>query len=251
MRVTLPRLILGILMAMLGLLGTQASASAETPSSLRIVSDEIPPLSTREHTGFEDLLAKEIYRRIGIEIEITLLPAQRVLTNANAGIDDGIHARIGGLAERYPNLVQFEEPTMDVEYVAFSRRRDIEIAGWDSFRPYNVGIITGWKILEWNIKTAKSLTKVGTVEQLFQILDAGRVDVVVYTRWGGLYEIRELALEDVRILEPPLAAREIFSYLHKKHKHLIPRASAALREMKRDGTYQRIFDQTLGKLVPG
>ena len=48
------------------------------------------------------------------------------------------------------------------------------------------------------------------------------------------------------LIQPPLAQREMFMYLHKKHKALVNKAAQALSSMKRDGSYQRIFDQTLG-----
>lgn len=249
MTAVLTRLAFGSLLALFGVLAGPQPVSAQSPASLTIASEDLPPYSTRERTGFEDLLATEMYRRLGIELRIIPLPSERVLANANAGIEDGVFGRIGGMTEKYPNLVQFEESIRLSEFVAFSRRRDIEISGWDSLKPYNVGIITGWKILEWNIKESKSLTKVKTVRQLFKMLDAGRVDVVVYMRWAGLHSIRELDIEGVRIVEPPLATKKSYWYLHKKHRDLVPRASAMLREMKRDGTYDRIFEQVLGQLV--
>ena len=237
-------------LAMVGVIAGPQPVSAQTPTSLTIASDDLPPYRTREVTGFEDILAMEMYRRLGIDIRIVHLPAERVLVNANAGIEDGTHSRVAGMADKYPNLIQFEERVLPIDFVAFSRRRDIEISGWDSLQPYNVGIITGWKILEWNIKGTKSLTKVKTVQQLFKMLDAGRVDIVVYSRWGGLHTVSALGIEGVQTLEPPLATKDSYWYLHKKHGNLVARASAVLRAMKQDGTYDRIFKQTLGRLAP-
>ncbi len=223
--------------------------SAGPAPSLTIVSEVFPPHSTADARGFEDLLAKEMFRRIGVAVEIEHLPSERVLLHANQGDKDGAHSRIAGMSEKFPNLVQLRESTMQRDYVAFARGADIEISDWDSLAPYHVGIVNGWKILEWNIKQAKSLTKVRTARQLFQLLDAGRVDIVVYGRWVGLHVIRELGLQGLRDIDPPLATREVFAYLHRKHQDLVPRVSTALGEMKRDGAYQRIFEQTLGHLV--
>jgi polar amino acid transport system substrate-binding protein len=242
-------LTLGAILVLFGVLGGTQSSSADSPTSLTIASEIFPPFSTRDLTGFEDLLAIEMYRRIGIEIDIARLPSERVLANANEGIDDGTHSRVGGMAEKFGNLVQIDESVLSRDYVAFSRHTDIEIADWGSLKPYNVAIINGWKILEWNIKGTKSLAKVKTTEQLFKMLESGRVDIIVYARWAGLHTVRELRLEGVRDLEAPLATRDVYWYLHKKHEALVPQAEAALREMKRDGTYQRIFEQTLGRLA--
>ena len=59
---------------------------------------------------------------------------------------------------------------------------------------------------------------------------------------------RELAL-DARLLEPPLASTEMFIYLHRKHAPLAGKLAAALAAMKQDGSYRRIFDETLAPLA--
>lgn len=245
----LMRFMFGCFLVLFGIFGLPQYLLADAQTSLRIGVVEFPPFSNLDKSGFEDLLSQEMYRRIGVEIDIIHLPAERALANANAGVDDGTGSRVGGMAEQYPNLVQIGENVLSREYVAFTRRNDIEISDWNSLKPYRVGIITGWKILEWNIKGTKSLSKVQTTRQLFKILDAGRVDLIVYGRWAGLHTVQDMDIPNVRDLKPPLATKKVYWYLHKKHTHLVPRASAALQEMKRDGTYQRIFDQTLGQLA--
>jgi ABC-type amino acid transport substrate-binding protein len=38
-------------------------------------------------------------------------------------------------------------------------------------------------------------------------------------------------------------------YLHKKHADLVPKVSEALVRLKKNGSYQRIFDATLKPLT--
>jgi polar amino acid transport system substrate-binding protein len=228
-----------------------AADQASTPRKVVINSEPFPPLSTVEGTGFEDLLAKEMYRRLGIEIDINMVPSERGLVNANAGIDDGTLSRVGGMSSKYRNLLQIEEIAVERDYVAFARRSDIRIDGWSSLKPYDVGIVNGWKILERNIKDVRSLTKVRQPMQLFQLLELGRVDVIVFARYSGLQMIHDLGLKGVEVLEPPLASRATYFYLHKNHQGLVPRAAAALREMKADGTYRRLYDRIIGPLASG
>ncbi len=52
--------------------------------------------------------------------------------------------------------------------------------------------------------------------------------------------IKQLGLQSVRALEPPLAQREMFLYLNKRHKTILPILAGALKDMKKDGTYNRI-----------
>jgi polar amino acid transport system substrate-binding protein len=55
-------------------------------------------------------------------------------------------------------------------------------------------------------------------------------------------------MRDVQLCEPPLAMREMFIYLHKKHKALVPKLANVLREMKQDGRYQILVDKHLTPL---
>ena len=67
------------------------------------------------------------------------------------------------------------------------------------------------------------------------------MEVVLYMRWMGLAKIREQGLQGVVVLEPPIATREMFIYLHKRHAELVPKIAAALRDLKKEGFYERQF----------
>jgi polar amino acid transport system substrate-binding protein len=207
------------------------------------------PLTRVDQTGFYDRILIEAFRRFEQTIQISHLPTERSITNANLGITDGEFPRISGLESTYPNLIKVPEKIVDFEFVAFTWRPDIQVTDWASCKPYNVAIVRGWKILETNLADVKSLMKVKNQEILFTLLANQRTDIVVYSRFEGQEIIRQLGLQSVRVLEPPLDIREMFLYLNKKHLSLIPMLTEQLVNMKRDGTYDRIFDETLGSYL--
>ncbi len=212
---------------------------------LKLTTFAGPPLSKPDQTGFYDLVLLEAFERAGVPIAISHLPAERSLTNANDGITDGDFVRISGLARLYPNLIQVPAKITDFEFVAFSKDASIQLKDWASAKPYHVGIVRGWKILEENLSGSASLTRVKNQKLLFTLLDKGRANIVVYSRFEGYEMIKHLGLTGVKALEPPLAVREMFLYLNKKHTRLIPVISEALKDMKQDGTYGALFDQSL------
>jgi polar amino acid transport system substrate-binding protein len=110
-----------------------------------------PPVSNESNTGFYDLLLQEAFRRIGRQIDIEHLPAERALINANSGITDGEFPRISGLEGLYTNLVRLPEKITNYEFVAFSKHHREKMVSWDVLQPYDVAIVRGWKILEKNI----------------------------------------------------------------------------------------------------
>jgi polar amino acid transport system substrate-binding protein len=216
--------------------------------SLLITTSMGPPVSNKSQTGFYDLIIHEAFRRINRQIDIDHQPTERSITNANSGVTDGEFPRISGLESLYPNLVRVPEKITDFEFVAFSKHHRKTMTSWDVLQAYDVAIVRGWKILEKNIINTRSLVRVKNHKLLFNLLANDRADIVVYSRLEGYATIRSLGLEGVVALEPPLAVREMYLYLNKKHEQLIKPLEQALREMKADGTYIEIKNRTLGGL---
>lgn len=235
-----------LLVLSLSLVGVLMSSTCFAGETLKIGTTMSPPLSVPERTGMLDLIVTEAFARAGIPMTLVTLPSERGLISASAGDTDGDINRVGGLAAKYPELVQVEESNMSYEFMAFSRRTNISVQGWDDLRGISVGFITGWKIFEENV-VSSSTTKVDNPSQLFSLLQNDRVDVILMDRWGGGHYLKVVGVSDGRALEPPLAKRDMFLYLNRKHLTLAPKVAEALRSMKADGTYGRIVGRFGGQ----
>lgn len=226
---------------------TVAPAFAANQHTLILNDTNEPPFTSAERTGFLDIILSEIFHRTGLHLKLVKVPAERALMNANAGIEDGDLSRIAGLEKDYPNLVRVPEKLIDWTFVAFTRYDKPAQANWDTLEPLTVGHIKGWKIFEKNLRPATLITTADNPSQLFAMLGKDRVDVALYERWMGSALVKQMNMGDVRIVEPPLAVREMFIYLHRRHADKIPAIVAALRAIKREGIYARIC---LEKLAP-
>ncbi len=195
-------------------------------------------------TVFESLM-KEALGRNGFTVSVQSLPAERAIQQANSGMNDGDGPRVAGLDRQYPDLIQVPEKLLDMEFVGFSKNAMIRTDRWESLKPYRIGIIRGWKILESNIVGTRSLEIVGSAEALFNLLEKDRIDIAVTGKAEGLNRIREQKMKNIRVLNPPLAKKEMFLYLHKKHEKLVPEIAASLKDMKREGKYNQIADPVL------
>ena len=202
------------------------------------------PLFSTNNSGFYNHLSDEIFKRMGMEVRNIKLPSQRALLNLNNGIDDGNIARIKGLEKKFSNLVRVPEKIIDFEFMAYAHTPGITISSWKNLKSYTVGIMTGWKIYEKNVTQYKKLTKVKNPKLLFTLLGNKRADIVLFDRWMGLWWAKKLGVQ-FDLIEPPITKKEMFIYLHKKHKDLIPDISKTINTIKADGTYQKIFDKTL------
>lgn len=208
-----------------------------------------PPFTTQRHDGFLDQLMAEAFRRAGASVQIRVHESsERALINANAGDDDGVVPRIKGLEKQYPNLVRIPEVVFDNDFVAYSLHHRFATPDWKSLAPYHVAYLIGWKIFENNLADHREATAVKDATQLFNLLQMERTDVILYERWQGLWQARQLGMP-AKVMEPPLARQEMYCYVNRKHAALVPAVAAALAAMKRDGSYRRIFDATLTPLA--
>jgi len=220
-------------------------AEAHAQTTFVLNSDDDPPYATDDFKGICDRVMLEAFRRLGMTLKIARLPSERALVNVNESIDDGNYSRVEGLDKQYPNLIRVPEEIAKFEFVAFTGSLKFRTEKWDSLKPYNVGIVTGWKILENNVLGTKSLVKVNDAAILFNLLKQDRADLVVYDRRQGVLVLKKLNMHGIHVLEPPLAIKSMYPYLNVKHKELVPRLTATLREMKKDGTYANIVDEVL------
>ncbi|HWR75972.1 MAG TPA: transporter substrate-binding domain-containing protein [Thiobacillus sp.] len=241
MQTTFSVVIAGALLLMAGM------ARAEVP--LLVLNDtNEPPLTTADGSGFLDAVAGEAFRRAGVRLRLVRLPAERGLINANAGIEDGDMARIAGLEAQYPNLVRVPEKLIDWEFTAFSKDAALP-ARWETLRTRPVGHIRGWKIYEQQFAGAPHVVTAEDSAQLFRQLQFDRIEVALYARWQGLGLIRRQGLKGVYALEPPLATREMFIYLNRRHVALVPKVAEALRAIKAEGLYDRLYREKVLSLA--
>ena len=203
---------------------------------LALSTGTLEPYTTKDHRGFLDQIIGELFRRVGRDAEVPVYKASaRALDLANKGIDDGAAMRIKGLEKKYPNLIRVPEALLRNDFVAISRDRSFVTKDWASLTPYGVAYILGWRIYARNLAGHPAAMRVRNADQLFRVFESGRVDLVLYERWQGLWRARNRGLH-ARVLEPPLAATDMFVYLHKKHRALVGPVAAALVAMKRDRT---------------
>lgn len=221
------------------LLTTLAIDPAWAQSTSLTISTNNTPLDRR---ALEEL-SREALRRLGMTVHVVAMPSERSLYTANQGETDGEGLRVAGLSASYPNLIQVPERYIGISFVAFSNKPGIRLdQGWASLAPHSVAFINGWKMFEANAGGARVVNKVDQPEQMFRMLVSGRVDLALYTLADGLALARTMGLEQsIKPVEPALKNVDMYLYLHRRHEALVPRLAQVLREMKGDGSHDRIL----------
>ncbi len=187
------------------------------------------------------LILKEAYARIGIKIKFETLPTERSLDLANKGVTDGELARISGLQNEYPNLIQVPVPTAPNRVFAYSKKHNFPVTDWQSLKPYKIDIIFGSKFLEQKSKGLHA-TKVKSDYQGLKKLSVGRSDFYIGL-FGIKCSINKHNFTDIKMLTPALDEMSMYHYMHKRHKHIADKLTVVLKQMKQDGEMELMQEQ--------
>jgi len=191
---------------------------------------------------------REAYRRIGISVSTTVESADQSLQQAGRGELDGVVARVAGLESRHPGLVRVPVAVVEVDAMVFGNKTPLAPNGWDSLRPYRIGILKGVQYAAEGTRGMRTNVSADNA-QLFGKLENDEIDFAVATRIEGVLAIRELRSRKITMLEPPLAKVVLYHYLHASHRDLVPKITASLKEMEREGRMRHIMQQTLARML--
>ncbi len=189
---------------------------------------------------------EEAFKRSGLKIKPVLrpVPSQRALMMTNT-VGDGELMRLKNIKELAPevttNFVIIPEIIMTNNVVVFTKNLNFTVKGWESLKPYKNGVQRGIRLFD---KTPNRVD-VNHISQAFKMLDLNRVDTVLIFKIVGLQMIKKGKYKGIKILKPPLRKIEAYPFLHKKHKKIAGKIAAALRSMKKDGSFQKIRNEIL------
>jgi len=199
-------------------------------------------------TAISEKVVSEAYKRLGIQVRIEKFPAERSIVQANNGKVDGEICRIKGVDATYSNLIMVPVVVNMFEVVVFTKDIKFSVTGWDSLKPYTIGIKIGAKFAEMGTKGMK-VEPVASNKQLFLMLDLGRTDLVVASKVTGLYELKQLRIEGIQALVPPLGKKKLYHYVHKKHSSIIPALTKVLQEMEAEGRIEELRQEAITELL--
>jgi len=206
------------------------------------------PWTNTAGTGFHSLFITELFKRLGRDAEVVFNPAAaRALQLAEDGVDDGLAARMAGLEANYPNLIRVPEPFFSNDFVAASIKPVEGIRAWSDLPPHSVGYILGWQVFQNKVPPVRELTLAKDSKQLFGLLKAGRVEVILHERYQALWQAREQGIS-LTVYDPPLQPTPMYIYLHRRHADLVPRVAAELAAMKAEGRSEALMKRAFARL---
>jgi len=174
-----------------------------TPLNIRMTAEvadgwlsmNFMPGDMPRHRKVLEEVSAEAFRRIGLAVKIVSQPSERSLQEANQGTVDGEGLRVEGLEAQFPQLVRVPESFVGISFVAFTRDPSVRLnAGWADLAQHRVAFVHGWKMFEANAIGAKVVQRVDKAEQLFQFLEAVKIENLTSPAMTGEWEfhLREM-----------------------------------------------------------
>ncbi len=233
-------IVLLVLMAFSPVVGHAAVQPVK--GQLIINSGSTAPLTINGDEGFYPELIKVLFKHLDIKVVVKRMQSANSLKALNLGKNDGVIARVKGIEKIYKNLVRVPEKVIDLDFIAYSNDKNIKIKKWSDLKDYNIAYIKGWKIYDKNVREYKSLTKVKDMYRLATLLKNKKVDVILTYNIIAGYTLDKLNFAPYRHT-PPLAKKEMFIYMHKRHASLVPQIASELKAIKENGTYKKIYNK--------
>ncbi|MGZ5280018.1 MAG: substrate-binding periplasmic protein [Pseudobdellovibrionaceae bacterium] len=189
----------------------------------------------------------EAYSRLGIQLKVVRLPAQRALPDANAGKYDGELYRVAEVARNYPNLRRVPTLIGSIDFVAYGKKPMLsKVTNWQSLGAYRLGAQLGIKFIEYSTK-GMNVNFVSKGEQLIQMLYLDRIDIALMDRntmFETLKRIRASGRKDLaqEVLElKVLETLPLYHYVHFKNEKEIPKIDAILQVMQKEGYLKKAW----------
>ncbi len=240
-RTLYPAIKTGLVISIL-MLGLLTKAQAE-PKPFIIGTPAGGPFNLEDMSGFSNRLYDKILTELGYKVVFKAHPAARSLIELNAGRLDGDMMRIKGLTDKYPNIVIVPESVFKYSFSAFSASKTIKQIPLGAYKGYSVGYVTGWKYYENFTQGFKNIDVSVNGDTLFKKLKHGRVDVALYGRLQGIYDVHKLGTEDIFVIHPPIKQIDMYFYMHNKHADLSVAFSQKLKVLKQNGYYKKLLKE--------
>ncbi|WP_033171386.1 basic amino acid ABC transporter substrate-binding protein [Selenomonas sp. ND2010] len=231
---------------------TSSSSSSEAKvlkvgSSIDFAPFEFQDESQKEYQGFDMDLIRAIAKEMGYEVEIQNLGFDGLIPALQGKNIDVIISGMTINDERKQNVL-FSDPYYQSGLTMVVRNDEKAITKFADLKGKKVAVQIG-TTSEAEVKKIEGVeVKVlNTPADCFMELKAGGVDAVVNDRPVNDYFITKNGAQGVKALEERLTAEDYGIAIGKDNKELQEKINAALKKLKENGEYDKIFAKWFGE----
>lgn len=197
-------------------------------------------------------VAREVFKRIDVPIDIRIYPYERCLRQMQAGERDVLlmakktpereqYMAYSDVAATDPQLIYYWSETMP----------DFQWNDWDDLKPHTIGGVRGFNYGELSEKAESHGLKTEFVDndgQNLRKLMSGRIDLVILNRATANHFIKQNPelRGKLKAASKPMSVAEFHFALSRKGGAIryLDAINAALNDMKADGSLERLLNAT-------
>lgn len=238
--------------ALAGCGGDQGAAKSSEAKVLRVGSSidfapfEFQEESQKEYQGFDMDLIRAIGKEMGREVEIQNLGFDGLIPALQGKNIDVIISGMTINEERQKN-VNFSDPYYEAGLTMIVRDNEEAIKSFKDLTGKKVAVQIGTTSAE-EVKKIQGaeIKELNTPADCFMELKAGGVDAVVNDKPVNEYYITKSGATGVKELSEKLTAENYGIAMGKDNADLQKEVNAALKKLKDNGEYQKIYDKWFG-----
>lgn len=188
------------------------------------------------------LIIEEVYKQLNLPVRIVTEPALRSEKSSLHNAVDGEIMRIYDYAKFNPNVIRVPTPYYSVRTTAFVKvNSGIQINTFEDLSKYRIARVRGIKHTLLVSEHAPNVTELTSSEQIVKFVHFGRADVGLSSFIEGMADIKKLGITDIKPIKPPLQTLDVYHYVTKENKHLVPLLDAKLQELKSNGELEKLI----------
>ncbi len=205
----------------------------------------------KEIDGFDADIAKEIAKRMGVEVEFVSQEFSGMIAGLQTGKFDTVISQMTITDERKKQM-DFTEPYITNYVKAIVQEDNTTITSAEDFKGKDIGVGLGTND-ETYLRT-ELMPEVGdfTIKTYDDVitslkdLDAGRIDATINNMYA-LKPVIEASGFKIKAVGEPLKADQAGIAVKKGNESLVKELDKHLAAMKEDGTYNKIFVKWFGE----
>ncbi|GKW45489.1 amino acid ABC transporter substrate-binding protein [Planococcus sp. NCCP-2050] len=203
---------------------------------------------TGELTGFDVEIAREIGKRLGVEVEFLETQWDAIFAGLDASRFDMVANQVGINEERQASY-EFSDPYITSTAVLVVAKGNEEIKSFEDLE----GKLSAQSLTSNYAETARSygaeIEGVEGFNQAIELLNSGRVEATVNDNLTVLDFLKQRPDANIEIVDEADDAAQSALLFRKDSGAIVEEANKALAEMIEDGTYDEISERWFGENV--
>lgn len=188
-----------------------------------------------------EIILIPIYKKLGIDISITPMPAARAERSVVQGQKDGEVLRVYSYGEEHPSLIRVPTPIYQVETTPFIRMGcNAKVTKAEDLKHYRVAAVKGIRHTNDLEKKNIRIHKLNSLEQLMKFVSKGRAEIGLSDKNNGELALRRLGIENIKS-GPVICRQNLYHYIHASKEDLVPKLDAIIRKMKQNGELKKLI----------